>query len=969
MRWLLWLPLLMICCCPARGQHFSMQHYGAEEGLPSNRIYELYRDRKGYLWFATDKGVARYNGVRFQVFTTAEGLSCNDVLSFCEDYQGRLWFLAYNGTLCFYKDGQIHNATTDTFLRKNYKTGHMENTMLQYDSSITFYLNGGSAFVSIRNNEKKVYPLESPYNNGNSNDIVKIAADRYKVMPDFSETGAIIDTSSHLINTVAICPLWATWGQGQRHYYDNHAVYMTRDGAPSFRFHANKGLPFTIRRIYRSMDDRWLIATDNGLYLSDSIHLFPGKDIYAITQDIEGNYWISEKNNGIFKISNWQNGVKHYAHQYNFRCVHAFANDSTLYFATGDNSVYRFQQGQIDRILAPEKYRPAPGPFSKEAHGMLTSSGDYYTFFHHEFFRIRNIQSAQRTISHFNTAFHATYSKSLFYRDSTLYAHGIHQLLSIRFLPGHKTSMKDLIAPGRRIYAADVDTAGNFWYSEADAMYKYTAGHTQRQPQFGDVAFKWFRFYGPYLLGITHEDRLLLCHHIEHQVHIDTIDNHDFVCDKFYLLNRDHVLLNTNGLYRVLHLYQPDHSPRYTLQTIDNPLLPMQAEYVCTNASTCFFLSRGDIYSIPIRDMLLPPSPPQLFFTTLQSGKHLLQLGSTPGTIDLPYARGGNIDIRFDVLSFRNSNVIYEYSLSRDAREHWQPTRDEHIRIPDPGYGDYRIKVRVRTPGSAFSKPILLQLHIQEPFWATWWFVACCCICLAVLGGLIVHYRVTFMLRKKEQLHRNEIKFLRSEYKALNALMNPHFIFNTLNSVQTLINRDDRQAATAYLKTFSDLIRQNMHNISDELISLQREINLVEHYIQLEKLRFKELLNYTIEISDAVDTEEIMIPPLLIQPLVENAIRHGLMPAQSPDNRLTIRIYEQGYDLYIEITDNGVGLSHQRRSNTAHSSFSLKNIRQRIGQLSMLHQISISMDMHALTNEAGQERGTRVVLIVKEPDL
>ena len=962
MRWLLLL-LLSVICCYTQAQHLSMQHYTVEDGLPSNRIYEIFRDRKGYLWFATDKGVARYNGVRFQVFTSAEGLACNDVFSFCEDLQGRLWFLAYNGALSFYKDGEIHNAATDSFLRKDYKTGHMENSVVQYDSSITFLCAGAGVFVSIKNNNKKIYRL--PRFNDNP-DILKIAPDRYKITSMYADTSFLTDTFNRIAGTIPARRLWTVWGQGQRYYFNGHTIYTNRDGTPFFRLNANKGLPFKIRRIYRSIDNSLFVATNNGLYLNDSSCFFRGKDIYAITQDTEGNYWISEKKNGVYKISSWQGGAKYYPDQYNYRCVHAFTDDSNLYFSTGDNSIFRFSNGRAERILSPEKYRPPAPLIAEEAHCLLANGRDYYTYFNKDLFCVRNIRSAQRVITYYRGTDPSTHSKSLFYYDSTLFTHNVSEIRKFQFSDGHKVIMHTIFTAPPRIYGADMDSAGNIWYSGSDAVYKYKPEYINQQLQFGLISFKLFRLLGSGFLGITHEDKLLLCADIERQIQIDTIDNHDFVCDKFYQLDRDHVLLNTNGPYRVLRLFPPGHTPRYSLQIIDNPLIPRQAEYVCTNSHTCYFLFMGNIYSIPIRDLLKPSAPPRLFFTTLQAGKHLLNLGNKPATIHLPYTGTDNIDIRFDVLSFHTKDVIYEYSLSKDNREHWLPTRDERIRIPDPGYGQYLVKVRARIPGSAFSAPILLRLYILKPFWATWWFITCCAFLLTVLTVLIIRHRITRVLRKREQLHRDEIKFLRSEYKAQNALMNPHFIFNTLNSVQALINRNESASATSYLKTFSDLVRQNMYNISDELISLQREMNLVEHYIQLEKLRFKELLNYTIDIDDNVDTEDILVPPLLIQPLVENAIRHGLLPVQSTDNHLWVRIYEQGYDLYIEIADNGTGFHHQTHARKAHTSFGLNNIRQRIEQLSMLHQIAISMDIQPRVNDQGQEQGTRVVLIIRE---
>jgi LytS/YehU family sensor histidine kinase len=195
---------------------------------------------------------------------------------------------------------------------------------------------------------------------------------------------------------------------------------------------------------------------------------------------------------------------------------------------------------------------------------------------------------------------------------------------------------------------------------------------------------------------------------------------------------------------------------------------------------------------------------------------------------------------------------------------------------------------------------------------------------------------------------------MKSEYKALNALMNPHFIFNTLNNVQGLVNKDEKLAANQYLRIFANLIRQNMYNISRDLIPLQNEIDLVENYLKLEKLRFKDRLNYAINITDDGELMDIMIPPLLVQPLVENSIKHGILPLKSTESFININVFEKDNSLVIEIKDNGVGMNKTPKpTNPLHGSFGIENIRKRIEQLRIIQNKKISLDFSELTDEEG----------------
>jgi LytS/YehU family sensor histidine kinase len=210
------------------------------------------------------------------------------------------------------------------------------------------------------------------------------------------------------------------------------------------------------------------------------------------------------------------------------------------------------------------------------------------------------------------------------------------------------------------------------------------------------------------------------------------------------------------------------------------------------------------------------------------------------------------------------------------------------------------------------------------------------------------------VVRKNKKKHEQEMKFVKSEYKALNALMNPHFIFNTLNNVQGLFNANDKMAANEYLRIFADLIRQNMHNVSKEIIPLQREIALVMNYLMLEKLRFEDKLNYVINVDDGIDTSEFMVPPLLIQPLVENSIKHGILPMKERVGTVVISISEQANMLCIEVKDNGVGMNHTKKeSGIMHESFGIENIKKRIEQLSIIQGKEITFDIREINDKSG----------------
>jgi hypothetical protein len=196
----------------------------------------------------------------------------------------------------------------------------------------------------------------------------------------------------------------------------------------------------------------------------------------------------------------------------------------------------------------------------------------------------------------------------------------------------------------------------------------------------------------------------------------------------------------------------------------------------------------------------------------------------------------------------------------------WNTITGNEINLNEAAYGKYVVKLRCKTVSGTFSTPISLSLTIEPPFWAKWWFLLFCSIAFLALAYISIQLIARLQIRKKQRIHDAEMKLQEAEYKALNALMNPHFIFNSLNNIQSLVNRNFVETANQYLVIFSKLIRQNMLNISKGLVSLSKELELVENYLNLEKLRYKEIINYSIEVDEEIDIEDIMISPLLIQP-------------------------------------------------------------------------------------------------------
>lgn len=209
-------------------------------------------------------------------------------------------------------------------------------------------------------------------------------------------------------------------------------------------------------------------------------------------------------------------------------------------------------------------------------------------------------------------------------------------------------------------------------------------------------------------------------------------------------------------------------------------------------------------------------------------------------------------------------------------------------------------------------------------------------------------------------------KIAETEMTALRAQMNPHFIFNCLNSIKLYTLENDSQTAAEYLTKFSQLIRLVLENSRSEKVTLQKELETLKLYIELEAMRFKDKVNYQINVQEYIDQQYIEIPPLLLQPYVENAIWHGLM--HKPDGgSIVINIAQPSeYLLHIEITDDGVGRGiaglHKSKSATKQKSFGLKMTSERLQTINHIYKTNTEVKIVDLTDTEGNAAGTKVII-------
>ncbi|MCH8332256.1 MAG: histidine kinase, partial [Bacteroidetes bacterium] len=315
------------------------------------------------------------------------------------------------------------------------------------------------------------------------------------------------------------------------------------------------------------------------------------------------------------------------------------------------------------------------------------------------------------------------------------------------------------------------------------------------------------------------------------------------------------------------------------------------------------------------------------------------------------------------------SKVLYKHMLE-GFEDQWSPeTKTNQVTYSNLKPGDYTFKVASSNNEALWNvNPASFSFTIGTPFWQSWWFLLMTLTAIAGSGWSIFHSRI-MALKRKIGINRSmdRIKLL-----ALRAQMNPHFIFNSLNSIQHFINSNEKMQANVYLSKFAELMRMILDDSQRLHVTLGDELSKIKLFIELESLRFQNIFEYSIEIAEEIDEDETNIPAMIIQPYVENAIIHGLLnlPEKEDPNtvpgKLSISFELEDNFIICVVEDNGVGRENskklkERYPQKQHAPAGMKITQERLDMLNLTKDTHLSVTIEDL-KENGKACGTRVII-------
>jgi len=287
-----------------------------------------------------------------------------------------------------------------------------------------------------------------------------------------------------------------------------------------------------------------------------------------------------------------------------------------------------------------------------------------------------------------------------------------------------------------------------------------------------------------------------------------------------------------------------------------------------------------------------------------------------------------SFSINFQAFHYHNPQKIkYQYKVDEAG---WLPSSNE-IQFASLEDGSHTISLRAGLTEGNWGPAKIVNIYVLPPFYKTWWFHTISAMIGLMILMAIVRWQIRIFKKKQEEKVKIQQKLVELQQKALASNLNPHFVFNSLNAIQHFINSKSPEEANEYLAKFARLMRMHLNMAEKSAILLHEEIQRLEFYLSLEQMRFDDKMEWSIHLDPSLDPYHLEIPNMIIQPFVENAIWHGIMPSDQK-GFITLNIQPAANEgILITVTDNGVGFNHQPKVATIeHESKGTRLIKERL---------------------------------------
>lgn len=913
---------------------YKFDHFTTDDGLPSNSIYSITEDKTGNIVLGTDNGLTFFDGNDFTNYNIKDGLINPYITAVSSDEKGIIWLINYNGKLQKFENNKI--ANTPIFTETFNQLFNLKNKLFLYTIQNRF--------------SNKCY---------NYNEINK-------------NNWQIIKPKNGIISRRIASPILVQDNQ-EIQFVDNNLVY------DNLKIPLPDEVKFLHKVIFRKndvclLDENFLLFVDykgkitNKIKLPQPLSTNPVYK-YDFIVDKQENCWLSIQSKGLFvlKNNNWntisENLGLNTSDNINF--LHC-DKKGKIWIATNENGLFCIPDTSISSI----RFKNQENYFNGFANSVDKKSLFISTKFSLFSYQNKELKPLEKSdleikIGNYNTI-------PIFYSP-------------IKFEINSNKNRALLTVSGKQVIKKENDNyyvlAGNSSINISEkGKLKSINSKIPKKEKIKQVVFHENEYY----------------FNNAEKINVRTFDS-NFIYDKRelkfnikgyiedFVFIKDTMWVATNStIYKVYNERIVDSISEVNYVKLDNihKIKPIgDAVFLCAGnglfkisknenriLNKYNFLPNNDVYNVALfeeellvatKDGLgkininfIEKKSDQPIFNVYYNAKTIKNL-----TIDSDL---NSVKISLKIQNFYSiKNQIIQYKIDDSP---WIISPSKNLYFQSLSYGSHTIAIRVRDVNSDWAIKTI-PIYKSFPFYLKWWFILLANIFIVALVYTIYRYQIKKIKAKKQQEITTNNKIVELRQNALSAMMNPHFVFNSLNAIQYFVNSNQKEKSSEHLAKLARLVRLFLSQASEPFISLSDEISRLKLYLELEQVRFMNF-TFTFNIDDKIDIHQTKIPNMIVQPFIENAILHGVSHLTEKDGKIDLNFNLNKNILTIEIMDNGFGLDKNKLKNDGHISKGIAIITERIEIL----QQSYPEKTFSLTQEIvfpdAIRKGYKVVIVV-----
>lgn len=959
----------------ARRQVFK--HFTIQDGLPSSQVYRIKQSSDGQVILCTDRGIVFYNGYDFRTYTIQDGIPENVVLDAYEDHLKRIWFYTFEWHFFYYQGDSIVQLGLDAAQRSSIRKtdpGHaffvdstgviwVEHTSLKLSSGLLRVTpNLQVTWKPISDTTKRYHVI--CYDHGKYLIVTNKTGSDKKVTLHSGQTidfanipEQYLQGSPILLESDSAVILGAVGGVDNEHNSviridkSNHSVEFKTFCTPINHLLLDKAGNLWTAQLHEGvkMFKNSRLKQDPERYLSN-------ESVTSIMEDHEGGMWFSTLNNGVF-YQPWEDITLYNNDDRLSYSLTVF--DSAVFVGFSDNKLGIFDL----RKDTFELVQPDPSLGNKTTEINIAANGDnllvnifskVFQFEHHErkWFNVTDDFTRDIFCDDLNNLWLMSDGVSLIAGDTMVYNSQHKSDFKLKTNVIHQTDSSYLLGTHNGLYEM-------FYGENGGVIHRHHYSDSILNSRISDVKVRnGVVVYTTIGNGVFVEKNQHFYRLIKGKNSLSSN-----VCNAAVFENDSVFWVSTNRGLSKITMRQADHekaadpffmevqsiSKNDNLKSDEFRMVHLIGDQIwaATNSGLLTFKTHTfDMSRFQVRPVV----------QNIRIGEQ--EVAPDKG-LHFPYDQNDLSVSYYGVFLKNPSRISYRYRLDSEGNWTYTPyTSFEQIDLP---HGKYLLEIEASLDGVSWyglaEGPI--DFEINAPWWLGSIFLTSIAFFLAMTLIFLFNLR-SESIKRKEALKR---RVLELEYTAMKVQLNPHFMFNSLNTINSFILENDRFTASRYLTKYSRLMRQILDNSMESWVALRKEIETLSSYIEMEALRAQHGFKYEVQCDERLDQERSFIPPMLIQPFIENAIWHGLSALEERTGILTVKFcFESDHMLTCLIMDNGIGQEQAgklvNKNKVGHRSYGMKLLEQRLKILGR-----ISGKQYGFTIENGVPRDGSALVV------